>query len=99
MQPDPAELTRAGLLHGNRCARSARHPGRGRRVLPDLVQRAPRPGRPGHQDDLARARLSGLGSALTTGTGSGPVWVWVCAKALEDDIKAWIDTWNENPRP
>ena len=20
-------------------------------------------------------------------------------KALEDDIKAWIDTWNENPRP
>jgi hypothetical protein len=20
-------------------------------------------------------------------------------KALEDDITAWIDTWNENPRP
>jgi hypothetical protein len=25
--------------------------------------------------------------------------VHTSVKALEDDIKAWIDTWNENPRP
>ncbi|NEC92596.1 IS630 family transposase, partial [Streptomyces sp. SID12501] len=25
--------------------------------------------------------------------------VHTSVKALEDDITAWIDTWNENPRP
>ncbi|MFD7736429.1 NUDIX domain-containing protein [Kitasatospora phosalacinea] len=56
----------------------------GRRVLPDLVQRAPDPGRGRRPHHLARAGLPGPGPAVTAGTVAEPVRRRVCAVLVHD---------------